>query len=54
MLADYYSIEKTLKRKGYVVGAMDDDSRVIVASDEMYELLKSKSRRRILRDPDQG
>ena len=49
MLADYYSIEKTLKRKGYVVGAMDDDSRVIVASDEMYELLKSKSRRRILR-----
>ena len=49
LLADYYSIEKTLERKGYVVGSMDDDSRVIATSDGMYELLKGRSRRRILR-----
>ena len=49
LLNDYYSIERTLKRKGYVVGSMDDTTRVIGTSDEMYELLKSRSRRRVLR-----
>ncbi len=49
LLADYYSIKKTLKRKGYVVGSMDDISRVIATSDEIYELLKNRSRRRVLR-----
>ena len=49
MLADFYSIERTLQRKGYVVGGMDDSSRVIATSDAMYERLKRRSRRRVLR-----
>ena len=48
MLSDYYSIEKTLRRQGFDVGRMDDSSRVIQSTDPFYELLKFKSKRRIL------
>lgn len=49
LLRDYYSIEKTLTRQGFTVATVDDASHVIATTDLMYEALKSRSNRQVLR-----
>lgn len=57
LLNDYYSIEKTLKRRGYDIKGLEDTEQVIQTTDSFYENFKSFSFRQILKfiyDTDQG
>ena len=49
LLNDYYSIENTLRRRGYDVKAIEDTLNVIQTSDIFYENLKSFHFRQILK-----
>lgn len=49
LLNDYYSIENTLRRRGFDIKGEEDLSRVIQLTDLIYEKLKSSSFRQILK-----
>ncbi len=49
LLNDYYSIENTLRRRGFDVKAIEDTLNVIQTSDAFYENLKSFHFRQILK-----
>jgi len=49
LLNDYYSIENTLRRRGFDIKGEEDIKQVIQTSDSFYENLKSFSFRQILK-----
>jgi len=49
LLNDYYSIENTLKRRGFDIKGEEDTTQVIQTTDSFYENLKSSAFRQILK-----
>ena len=49
LLNDYYSIENTLKRRGFDIVRFQDEKRIIQKTDELYKDLKSFTNRQILK-----